>query len=152
MTLVHIEKLEIALLLIFTVAQVRSQQPIGSGQDSLPSRGFTLSTCVNEFTPSRAESTKVGYQYWFVDKNFLDGRTLKMSAVKPHVATHPPHRHADDEIFFVLEGTAEVFLNGEKMVLHPYASFYCPPNSEHGIRNVGDVELRYLVIKKIEKK
>jgi mannose-6-phosphate isomerase-like protein (cupin superfamily) len=27
-------------------------------------------------------------------------------------------------------------------------SFYCPPSVEHGIRNVGDTELKYLVIKK----
>jgi len=105
---------------------------------------------VSEFEVSRIESTKAGYQYWFVGKEFLDGRTLKMSVVKPHGATHPPHRHSEDEFFFVLEGTAELFLNGERKVVHPYASFYCPPNSEHGIRNVGDTELKYLVIKKYD--
>ena len=122
-----------------------------SGPPSQTDEKFTLKNCVNQFDPSRVESTKVGYQYWFIDKNFLDGRTVKMSVVKAHAATHPPHRHAEDEIFFVLEGNAEVFLNGETLTLHPYASFYCPPNSEHGIQNVGDAELKYLVIKKIEK-
>ena len=112
------------------------------------SRPFILHECVNEFTPARIESTQAGYQYWFVDKNFVDGRTLKMSVVKPHSATHPPHRHAEDEFFFVLEGTAEVFLNGETKVVHPYTSFYCPSDSLHGIRNPGDTELKYLVIKK----
>ena len=123
-------------------------------QSSHPSQWsgkFTLKSCVNEFAPSRAESTAVGYQYWFIDRKSLDGRTLKMSVVKPHAATHEPHRHAEDEIFFILEGNAEIYLNGEKMALHPYASFYCPPNSEHGIRNVGDVDLKYLVIKKIDR-
>ncbi len=142
----------VGVLLILASPQVRSQQ---SGEKSLPPQSagqYTLATCVNEFTPSRVESTKVGYQYWFIDRNFLDGRTVKMSVVKPHAATHEPHRHADDEIFFVLTGTAEVFLNGEKAVLHPYSTFYCAPNSEHGIRNVGDTDLKYLVMKKIEKK
>jgi mannose-6-phosphate isomerase-like protein (cupin superfamily) len=111
-------------------------------------RHFTLNNCVSEFNPARIESTKVGYQYWFVGKEFLDGRTLKMTVVKPHAATHPPHRHAEDEFFFVLEGTAEVILNGETRVVHPYASFYCPSDSLHGIRNPGDTELKYLVIKK----
>jgi mannose-6-phosphate isomerase-like protein (cupin superfamily) len=113
---------------------------------------YTIDNCVNEFTASRIESTKVGYQYWFADKDFIDGRTLKMSVVAPHEATHPPHRHPEDEFFFVLEGRAEFYLDGKKKVAGPYTSFYCPSNSEHGIRNVGDVVLKYLVIKKYETK
>lgn len=111
-------------------------------------RRFTLGTCVNEFNPARVESTAAGYQYWFVAKDFLDGRTLKMMVVRPHEATHPPHRHGEDEFFFVLEGTAELILNGETKVVHAYTSFYCPSDSLHGIRNPGDTDLRYLVIKK----
>ena len=130
--------------------------PLGFSRDagaSAPDSGrgspVTLRSCVNEFSPARIESTKAGYQYWFIGRHFLDGRTVKMSAVRPHTATHPPHRHGEDEIFFILEGSAEVFLNGERKVLHPYATFYCPPGSEHGIRNVGDSELKYLVLKTI---
>lgn len=103
---------------------------------------------INEFESANIESTKVGYQYWFIGKDMLDGRTLKMSVVAPHSATHAPHRHPEDEMFFVLEGTAELYLDGARKIVKPYASFYCPPNSEHGIRNVGDTVLKYLVIKK----
>ena len=117
-----------------------------------PNDKFTIRNCVNEFTTSKIESTKVGYQYWFADKDFIDGRTLKMSVVKPHEATHTPHVHPEDEFFFVLEGKAEFFLNGETKVAGPYTSFYCPSNVKHGIRNVGDTELKYLVIKKYEKR
>jgi mannose-6-phosphate isomerase-like protein (cupin superfamily) len=109
---------------------------------------YTIDNCVNTFTPSKVESTKAGFQYWFADKSFLDGRTLKMSVVKPHEATHAPHRHQEDEFFFVLEGTAEFYLNGKTRTAGPYTSFYCPPGEEHGIRNAGDTELKYLVIKK----
>jgi mannose-6-phosphate isomerase-like protein (cupin superfamily) len=112
---------------------------------------YTIDNCVNVFTPSKVESTKAGYQYWFVDKDFIDGRTLKMSVVAPHEATHAPHQHKEDEFFFVLEGTAEFSLNGKTKEAGPYASFYCPSGSRHGIRNVGDTVLKYLVIKKYEK-
>lgn len=113
---------------------------------------YTIQNCVNEFTLSKIESTTAGYQYWFADKAFLDGRTIKMSVVGPHLATHPPHSHPEDEFFFVLEGKAEFYLNGDTKVAGPYTSFYCPPNVKHGIRNVGDTDLKYLVIKKYEKK
>jgi len=112
---------------------------------------FTIENCVTEFSMDKAEKTKVGYQFWFADRDFIDGRTLKMSVVAPHSATHPPHKHVEDEFFFVLEGTAEFYLDGRTKVAGPYTSFYCPPNVEHGIRNVGDTELKYLVIKKYPK-
>lgn len=123
-----------------------------SGTAVSQQKQFTIDNCVNTFEAAKIESTKVGYQYWFADKNFLDGRTLKMSVVKPHAATHAPHRHAEDEFFFVIEGKAEFFLDGKTRTAGPLTSFYCPPNREHGIRNVGDSVLKYLVIKKYEMK
>lgn len=112
---------------------------------------FNIENCVNQFNIDESVKTNAGYQYWFVNKDFLDGRTIKLSVVKPHQSTHAPHHHPEDEFFFVLEGTAEFYLNGQTVISGPYTSFYCPPNSEHGIRNVGDKELKYLVIKKYEK-
>jgi len=117
---------------------------------SVLTKTFNIDNCVNQFNKEGAINTKVGYQYWFADKDFLDGRTLKMSVVAPHKATHEPHKHIEDEFFFVLEGTAEFYLDGKTLVSGPYTSFYCPSNVEHGIRNVGDTELKYLVIKKYE--
>ncbi len=112
---------------------------------------YTIDNCVSEFSMDQVHETKVGYQFWFVDKDFIDGRTLKMSVVAPHSATHPPHKHTEDEFFFILEGTAEFYLDGETRVAGQYTSFYCPVGSEHGIKNVGDTELKYLVIKKYQK-
>ena len=131
-----------ALFFSYTSAQDKT------GTDKKTETVFNIKNCVSQFDSSNIVPTKVGYQYWFVDKNFLDGRTLKMSVVSPHEATHAPHSHAEDEFFFVLEGTAEFILNGDSVVVEPYSSFYCPPQSLHGIRNAGDTELKYLVIKK----
>lgn len=114
---------------------------------------WTIKNCVNQFSMDKAVPTKAGYQYWFADKDFLNGRTLKLSVIKPHDSTHPPHKHAEDEFFFVLEGKAKFHLNGDSVIAEPYASFYCPSMSAHSISNAGDTELKYLVIKdyKMEK-
>lgn len=109
---------------------------------------YTIENSVNEFKMEGTRKTSVGYQYWFADKDFIDGRTLKMSVVAPHQATHPPHTHDNDEFFFVLEGKARFHLDGREVVVGPYTSLYCPPDSYHGISNAGDTELKYLVIKK----
>lgn len=111
---------------------------------------FTIENCVREFSMDKTIKTEAGYQFWFVDRDFLDGRTLKMSVVAPETQTHPPHKHLEDEFFYVLEGTAEFYLDGQTKVAGPNTSFYCPPNIEHGIRNAGSTELKYLVIKKYD--
>lgn len=112
---------------------------------------FTIENCVNEFSVEKADETKSGYRYWFADKDFIDGRTLKLSVVKPKQATHPPHTHSEDEFFFILEGKAAFYLDGKTKTVGPYTSLYCPSDVPHGISNAGETELKYLVIKKYPK-
>ncbi len=116
-------------------------------KNSLPKK-YTIDNCVNQYTVENSDPTKAGHRYWFADKNFVDGRTLKLSAVKPNSATHPPHTHSMDEFFFILEGEAKFHLDGEEKIVGKYTSLYCPANVPHGISNAGDTELKYLVIKK----
>lgn len=139
-------KIVLTLFLAFTVFHsiLAQNKPDSAKVEKL----YTIENCVTEFSMDKAKITQAGYQFWFADPDFIDGRTLKMSAVAPHSATHPPHKHSEDEFFFVLEGTAEFYLDGKVKVADKYTSFYCPSNVEHGIRNVGDTELKYLVIKK----
>lgn len=131
------------------VSLTQAQEVNGILNDSI--KKYTIENSVNQFNMEQSIPTKVGYQYWFADKNFTDGKTLKLSVVAPHKSTHAPHKHIEDEFFFVLEGTAEFYLDGATQTAGPYTSFYCPPNAMHGIRNVGDTELKYLVIKKYQK-
>ncbi|MDR1679734.1 MAG: cupin domain-containing protein [Prevotellaceae bacterium] len=110
---------------------------------------WTIENCVATLDPAKGQPTKAGYQFWFADKDFTgDGRTLKMSVVAPRKATHAPHQHAEDEFFFVVEGTAKFYLNGDSITAKPYTTFYAPPHSLHGIANAGDTEMKYLVVKK----
>lgn len=109
---------------------------------------YTIDNCVNKFDMNKAKETKSGYQYWFADKNFTQENTLKMSIVAPGKSTHPPHRHPEEELFYILEGTASFYLNGKTVEAGPNTSLYSPPNAEHGISNAGLSDLKYLVIKK----
>ena len=108
---------------------------------------YTISNCVNTYKSEKSEKTEAGHKFWFADKNFANGKTLKLSVVEPGKATHPPHVHKQDEFFFILEGKAKFHLDGEEKIVGPNTSLYCPANIRHGISNVGDVELKYLVIK-----
>jgi len=142
---------EIVLTLFLVVSVFHSLLAQNKPDSSKVEKQYTIENCVTEFSMDKAKKTQVGYQFWFVDPDFIDGRTLKMSVVAPLSATHPPHKHIEDEFFFVLEGNAEFYLDGKVKVAGPYTSFYCPSNVEHGIRNDGDTELKYLVIKNYPK-
>jgi len=140
----------VSLSMVCCVAAFGQVKP--SGAQKADSTSYTIENCLNEFSKEKVEKTDAGYQYWFVNRDLADGKTLKMSVVKPHSATHAPHRHVEEEFFFVLEGKIEFYLNGQRKVVGPFSSLYCPPNVEHGIRNVGDTEAKYLVVKKYEVK
>jgi mannose-6-phosphate isomerase-like protein (cupin superfamily) len=135
----------VGLMLCFSQASLAQEEKEVELQTE---KVYTIENCVNSFSMDNAVKTDVGYQYWFADKDFLDGRTLKMSVVAPHKSTHAPHKHIEDEFFFILEGTASFYLDGKTTVVGKYTSLYCPSNVMHGITNAGDSELKYLVIKK----
>ncbi len=136
-------------LLIFLVFLKFTSAQEANKKSSSDSNKYTIENCINHFNKNKSIKTQAGYQYWFIPQNFLEnGQTVKMSVVAPGMASHAPHKHAGDEIFFVLEGTAQFYLNGKIVKGGPNTSFYCPENSEHGISNGGDRELKYLVIRK----
>lgn len=135
--------LSFIILIKFLIAQDQTKTAL------LDEKKYAIENCINSVNMDKVVKTSVGYQYWFIDKNFLeDGLTVKMSVVDSNQATHPPHKHTGDEIFFVLEGTAQFFLDGKTVTAGANTSFYCPENSEHGISNAGSTELKYLVIRK----
>ena len=136
------------LLAVFGLINCAVAQEKVITADSFPKK-YTIENCINQLHVDQATKTAVGYQYWFIPQGMLaDGLTVKMSVVAPGGATHPPHHHAGDEIFYVLEGTAQFYLNGKTITGGPNTSFYCPENSEHGISNAGKTEPKYLVIRK----
>ncbi len=143
-------KQKMSLVLLCTLFFINLSTAQETAKKSTPeSNNYTIENCINKFNMDKTIKTSVGYQYWFIDQNFLpDGLTVKMSVVGPNQATHAPHKHPGDEIFYVLEGTAQFYLDGKTTTGGPNTTFYCPVGSEHGISNATNKELKYLVIRK----
>ncbi len=144
---ITIKKMKTLTILKTTITVLVFQQTF-SQETKKETPQYTIENCVNHFDINKATKTKVGYQYWFANKDFTQENTLKMSIVEPGKSTHAPHHHPEEEFFYILEGTAEFFLDGKTVTAGPNTSFYCPPNAEHGISNAGKTDLKYLVIKK----
>lgn len=54
------------------------------------------------------------------------------------------HRHAPAEIYFVLEGTGRITIDGAIREIASGTAVFIPGNAEHGIRNDGTATLRFL--------
>ncbi|HEY3132222.1 MAG TPA: cupin domain-containing protein [Acidobacteriota bacterium] len=77
----------------------------------------------------------------------LDELELHVTTLNPGKAPHPPHKHSDEELILVKEGTVESTLNGEVRTAGPGSVIFQASNEMHGIRNVSDQPATYFVVK-----
>jgi len=69
-----------------------------------------------------------------------------VSTLNPGLSSHPPHRHPNEEMIVVQQGTVEVFSEGTKTRVGPGSVIFHASNHLHGLTNVGDTPATYHVI------
>jgi mannose-6-phosphate isomerase-like protein (cupin superfamily) len=80
------------------------------------------------------------------DKKELDIRySLAHARVKPGKTSF---RHAlkTSEIYYILEGQGEMFINDEKQVVNPGDTVYIPPHAIQCITNISKTDLVFLCV------
>ena len=55
------------------------------------------------------------------------------------------HRQEEDEIYYIVSGTGELTLNGERSVVGPGTAVLTRPGSSHGLRQVGAEDLVIII-------
>jgi len=87
-------------------------------------------------------------------RELFDAPTLTLNNFEGHVTTirpgempHPPHRHPDEEMILIKEGTLEVTINGETQRAGAGSIFFYASNDLHGMRNVGSTPATYYVFR-----
>ena len=98
------------------------------------------------FTP---QPTRVG-----AVRRVFDTATPTLAQLEMHITTlkagetpHPPHRHPEEELIIVREGTVESNLDGVLRRLGPGSVIFHASNEPHTVKNVGTTEATYHVIK-----
>jgi XRE family transcriptional regulator, regulator of sulfur utilization len=86
-------------------------------------------------------------------RNFFRAPTATLDELECHVTTlnpgqtsHAPHKHPNEELVIVKEGTVEVLVNGELKKVGTGSVVFNASNQLHGIRNVGSTPATYHVI------
>lgn len=73
--------------------------------------------------------------------------SLHATTLNPGETPHAPHRHADEEIIVVKEGTVEATVDGTTRACGAGSIFFFASNQLHGLKNVGTTPATYYVLR-----
>jgi XRE family transcriptional regulator, regulator of sulfur utilization len=76
----------------------------------------------------------------------LDQLEMHVSKLDAGKMSHPPHRHVNEELIILREGSCETLSNGEWVKVEAGSVVFNASNSLHGFRNVGTTQAVYHVI------
>ena len=84
----------------------------------------------------------------------FNGPTKQLTALasglvtlEPGAQPHPPHRHPEEEIMIVGEGTGEFSVNGEATQVKAGDMVFAESDVLHGVRNTGQTRMTFYFIK-----
>jgi|HubBroStandDraft_5_1064220.scaffolds.fasta_scaffold302239_1 quercetin dioxygenase-like cupin family protein len=83
----------------------------------------------------------------------LDGMTHSNDHLEVHETTlvpgsspHPPHQHAHEELFLMMQGQLAVTISGKTTVIDPGGAAFVHSGELHGVRNPGTTPAQYFVV------
>lgn len=86
-------------------------------------------------------------------RQFIQAPTATLGELELHVTTlqagttsHAPHKHANEELIIIKEGTVEVLVDGQTKRVGPGSVVFNASNQMHSLRNVGSGPSTYHVI------
>ncbi len=129
------------LLLLLTAMQNPTTPPAAPNRDPLTSQ-------VIDANALPATPTRTGQR-----RNVFDAPTATLDRLHGHITTLNPgentgplHRHPQEELVIIKEGTVEVNIDGRKQIAGPGAIVYFAVNENENMTNVGTTPATYLVL------
>jgi len=108
-----------------------------------------LGSCVFNWDRLRAEATRTGER-----RGVFDAPTATLARLECHITTlnpgeapHAPHRHPEEELMFLREGTLEAVQNDRTNRVEAGGIIFEGSNDLHGLRNIGTNRATYFVLK-----
>jgi len=123
------------IVTLCVVAAARQQKPV------MQSSVFDWNTI--PVTQTNVGSTR---SFFRAPTATLDELECHVTTLNPGEASHPPHKHPNEEMVIIKEGTVEVLVNGEWKKAGPGSVIFNASNQLHGLRNIGKGQATYHVI------
>lgn len=138
-----------AIAVVATLAFVKWTPSLTAQSQSQTKTPETMSSSVFEWEKMTAKPTKAGAarQVFQTPTPTLDELECHITTLNPGATPHEPHKHVDEELILVKEGTVESLVNGERRKAGPGSVIFQSSNQLHAIRNVGETPATYFVVK-----
>lgn len=113
------------------------------------SQGSVMGSSVFEWSSFKATPTKTGEvrKVFQAPTATLDELECHITTLKAGESPHAPHKHPDEEIIVIKEGTIETFQDGQTSRVGPGSIIFQAANKMHSVKNVGDTPATYFVFK-----
>lgn len=76
----------------------------------------------------------------------LDRLELHVTTLNPGDSSHAPHKHPNEELLIIKEGTVRALVDGEWKLLGPGSVVYEAANHLHAIKNAGATTTTYYAL------
>ncbi|HTO04342.1 MAG TPA: cupin domain-containing protein [Opitutus sp.] len=130
----------------FSTAATKSLPKVAAAESAGSDK---LRSAVYEWSDLPAKPTAKGAR-----RDVFDSPTVTCENLECHVTTlragespHASHRHPDEEIIIVKEGTLEATINGTAHRGGVGTIFFFGSNDEHGLKNIGTTDATYYVMR-----
>jgi quercetin dioxygenase-like cupin family protein len=119
-----------------------------AGGFALADKAPVMGSAAFDWNAIPARATEVGSvrSFFKAPTATLDELEVHVTTLDPGKASHPPHKHPNEELVIVKQGTVEVLVNGEWKRVGPGSVIFNASNQLHGLRNVGNDQAIYHVI------
>ena len=106
-------------------------------------------SCVFDWNNLKPVITQVGErrQVFDMPTATLDRLECHITTVDPGKAPHAAHRHPEEELLIVKEGTLEVVQNDQTNRVEAGGIIFQASNELHGLRNISTNRVTYYVVK-----
>ena len=118
------------------------------------SAGLIASAAAGDSAPAKLGSTTVTWEQIQANRQLFRNPTATLDELEMHVthlppgkSPHAPHKHAEEELVILKEGTLEAMQEGKTRRLGPGAVLFQASNQLHGVKNVGDTQATYYVVR-----
>lgn len=130
----------------FSTAATKGVPKEGAAAMAVPGK---LGSTVFDWTKLEVKPTKTGERRAVVNSptTTLANFGCHVTTLQAGVAAHAAHRHPDEEIILVREGTLDVTINGVTTRAGAGSILFYGSNDEHGMRNAGETTASYYVIR-----
>jgi len=119
-----------------------------AGAFALADKPSVLSSTAFDWNSIAVKTTEVGSVRQVVNQPTptLENLEVHITTLNPGKSPHPPHRHPNEEMLIIRQGTLEALINGEWKRVGPGSVIFFASNQLHGVKNVGDEPAIYHVV------